>query len=620
MYFAVFAQGMQRRFSSNAASFVKRALRNPRALYEAEIANLLTPLDYKIVIIGRPNAGKSTLANRLVGQKKAIVHKSPGMTRDRKELKANLAGLSFTIVDTPGLEEPYDKTDDRCPETQVLSGEAMNLELQIKIQDQTERALHDADVVLFMFDARAGVEPSDKNFALRIQKYLREFKAMAPRWWLERRKPEESSPIPEGSGHVDLFPSTEYEEVKIRIPVICIANKCEEPADQRLSRVMEGFSLGFDEPVQISAEQNDGMADLHAALLVAMLKMYPVKHNHHRRLQAAVAQNKGQEQVRLVIAGKPNVGKSTLINCILGEERMVVGSQPGVTRDSVGVDFFDPRLPGFSFHLMDTAGLKGVQAKAWRDFSQADSLSMKDSVHCIQYANVVALVIDASDGLEEAISLPLWKASPEDLTRDQILQLEAKVARVLSKDDMAVARKAETEGRALIMVANKMDRIAVGERASVLEGLRNLLLHVFPQNKGLTVLGCSGSSGEGVEKLLPAVISVYQQWSARTTTGPLNRWLRKISEFKPHPKLKGKPVKFKYMTQIKTRPPTFNISCNYSNDTLSPAYLRYFVNAMREEFNLLGTPVRVHVLKTKNPYVGDSTGDRPGPARRSPRK
>jgi small GTP-binding protein len=508
-----------------------RSQRRAKSVFELEMKALLNPLEYKVAIIGRPNVGKSTLFNRLAaGKVEALINRAPGMTRDRKESGGELSGLSFTLVDTPGMEEPYDKTDERCPDTQVLNKEPLNLDLQKNIQAQTLKAIAEADIILFMYDVRDGVLPIDEWFAHEVQKGLENQVVPAPKWWIDGSPPplqidlpnwspqypaaeaaanaaakeagevrSELPPPPVSSARAvaedvtdfagdsqypaSLFPAEKYVRVRLQKPVVCIANKCERHEDDEMESLLEGHGLGFGEPLQLSATQGQGLAELHKSLLDAMLKSYPLKHAQHikeaARGSGKFAEPETRRKINLVFAGKPNVGKSTLLNSILGSDRLVVGDQPGVTRDSVKVQFADQRFGDVDFELTDTAGLRGVKARMWAKHPEPDQASMEASIKSIAYAHVVALVIDSSDGLMDAVDTP-----KDAKTEDQLQMLEAKVAKVLSKMDMAVARRAESEGRGLLIIANKWDLIPAGDRDGVLQGLKRMLHHVFPQAKG----------------------------------------------------------------------------------------------------------------------------------------
>jgi GTP-binding protein len=443
-----------------------------------------------VAILGRPNVGKSTLFNRLVGRRLAIVDPTPGVTRDRREGSARLGDLAFTLVDTAGLDEAAAGT------------------LGARIQDQTARALAECDVALLVFDARAGVTPVDRHFADRVRKSSK--------------------------------------------PVVLVANKCEGRAGE--DGLLEGFELGFGEAVAISAEHGEGMADLRDAL-------------YERLGERAVAGGEGEEEAErplmLAIVGRPNVGKSTLVNRLLGDERVVTGPEPGVTRDAIAVEWI---WRGQKVRLIDTAGLR-KRAKVTADIERA---STKDALRAIQFAEVVVLVIDAMLGVE--------------------------------RQDLAIARQVAEEGRALVIAINKWDLI--DDRRAALGALRRRIETSLAQVRGVPVVTLSAETGEGVDGLLPAVVEIRDVWSRRVPTGPLNRWLEEVVERHPPPVVDGRRLRLRFATQIKARPPTFALFSSRPAE-LPEAYLRYLVNGLREAFALPGVPVRIVLRKGANPYAPD---------------
>jgi GTP-binding protein len=441
-----------------------------------------------VAILGRPNVGKSTLFNRLVGRRLAIVDPTPGVTRDRREGSARLADLAFTLVDTAGLDEAPSGT------------------LEARVQDQTARALAECDLALLVFDARAGVTPVDRHFADRVRKSSK--------------------------------------------PVVLVANKCEGRAGD--DGLLEAYQLGFGEAVAISAEHGEGMVELRDALF-------------ERLGQQAVAEEEGAEPAErplmLAIVGRPNVGKSTLVNRLLGEERVVTGPEPGVTRDAIAIEW---TWQGRKVRLIDTAGLR----KRARVVADIERLSTKDAMRAIQFAEVVVLVIDATLGIE--------------------------------KQDLTIARQVAEEGRALVLAINKWD--LVDDRRTALAAFARRIETSLAQVRGLPVVALSAETGEGVDALLPAVVRIHEVWSRRVATGPLNRWLEETIERHPPPVVEGRRVRLRFATQIKARPPTFAIFTSRPGE-LPEAYLRYLVNGLREAFGLPGVPLRIVLRKGANPYA-----------------
>ncbi|MCW9036040.1 MAG: ribosome biogenesis GTPase Der [Rhodospirillales bacterium] len=450
-----------------------------------------------VAILGRPNVGKSTIFNRLVGKRLAIVDDTPGVTRDRREGQANLGDLDFTIIDTAGLEDSYDDS------------------LEGRMREQTDMALEIADVALMVVDARAGVTPLDQFFA----KWLR----------------------------------------GVNIPIVLLANKCEGFAaeDGRL----EAYKLGLGDPLPFSAEHGEGMSDLYDAL-----------QPFYDEIKAAEAKqmeesNDEEEEdntpLQLAIVGRPNVGKSTLINRLIGQERLLTGPEAGVTRDAIGVNW---QYKGRPIKIIDTAGLR----KKAKVTTKLENLSAADTLRSIRYAQVVVLLLDANDMLE--------------------------------KQDLTIARNVINEGRALIIVANKWD--AVENREEALGKLRDRLQTSLPQVKGIPIVTLSALTGRSTDKLLPTVMRTYDLWNQRIPTARLNDWLEAMTESHPPPQVSGRRIKIRYMTQAKTRPPTFILFVSKPDD-LPDSYIRYLMNALRDDFNLPGIPLRLEMRKRKNPYVND---------------
>ena len=448
-----------------------------------------------VAIIGRPNVGKSTLFNRLVGRRAALVHPTPGVTRDRREGDGDLAGLEFTVIDTAGLEEAGGDT------------------LDARIQSQTHRAMDDADVALLLVDARAGITPLDRHFA---------------DW--ARRSPT---------------------------PVILVANKCEGRAGQ--SGLFESFELGLGDPVPISAEHGEGMADLRDALTTYVAE---------DDLEEDETESDDHDgPIQLAIVGRPNVGKSTLINRLVGDERVVTGPEPGVTRDSIAIDWNWRDMP---IRLFDTAGMR----RQARVHETLEHLSVVDTERAIRFAHVVVLMMDGE--------------------------------MVAERQDLTIARRVVEEGRALIIAVNKWD--IVDDRRETLTKLEDRLERSLPQARGVPVVRLSALTGEGLNRLMPAVTKVYELWNRRLPTGPLNRWLEDMVARHPPPMVQGRRLRLRYITQVKARPPTFALFGSRPK-AVPESYLRYLVNALREDFDLQAVPIRMIPRGGKKPVCGGVGAD-----------
>jgi GTP-binding protein len=459
----------------------------------------------KLVIVGRPNVGKSTLFNRLAGRKLALVHETPGVTRDRKEAPAKLADLRFTVVDTAGLEEA-------APET-----------LAARMTAQTEHAVMKGDVALLVIDAREGVTPADRHFAR----------------WLRQTG----------------------------VPVVLVANKCDTRESE--AGLLEAYALGLGDPVPISAAHGEGLADLYAAIESLV------------REEAAGERPEGEvpekeHAIHLAIAGRPNVGKSTLVNRLLREERMLTGPEPGITRDAIAVPF---TYKGRAMELVDTAGMRR-RARIGEDLER---MSVAETMRTINLAEVVILVIDANA--------------------------------IFEQQDLALARMVEEEGRAMVIALNKWD--SVPDRAAAVRRLRDALEAQLPQVTGVPWIALSALTGENVEKLMPAVLQAYETWNRRIPTSAFNRWLSAMQERHPPPAPGGKPIQIRYGAQIKARPPTFALFVN-KPELLPDSYLRYLGNSLRDAFDLPGTPIRFVARRGKNPYAERGKG--PKGAKRGARK
>jgi GTP-binding protein len=450
-----------------------------------------------IAIIGRPNVGKSTLFNRLVGKKLALVDDQPGVTRDRREGDASLLGLEFRIIDTAGYEDL---------DAATLPG---------RMRQQTEAAVAQSDVALFLIDARAGIVPLDEEIA---------------RW---------------------LRGST--------TPVILVANKAEGRAAE--AGVLESLALGFGDPVQVSAEHGEGMADLFEALVPFVPEPEEFEEEEDESPNAPL---------KLAIVGRPNAGKSTLINRMLGEDRLITGPEAGITRDSIAIDWtwHDPKTGPRAVRLIDTAGMR----KRAKVQDKLEKLSVADALRAVDFAEVVVLLLDATLGLEA--------------------------------QDLKIADRVLQEGRALVIALNKWD---IAENASSLfNGVKKALEDGLSQVKGVIVITVSGATGKGIDQLLGAAFETREAWSKRVSTGELNRWFERAIEANPPPAPGGKRIKMRYVTQIKTRPPSFVIF-GTRVDQLPASYERYLVNSMRRDLGFGAVPVRLTLRAPKNPFDRDRT-------------
>ena len=448
-------------------------------------------MHFTVAIVGRPNVGKSTLFNRLVGKRIALVDDLPGVTRDRREGRARLGDLEFTAIDTAGLET------------------AAPASLAGRMVEQTKAAIADADAVIFLIDGRAGLVPDDRVFAELIRK----------------------------SGK----------------PAIVVANKSEGKAGE--SGRLEAYALGLGDPLGISAEHAEGLSELYDALREA--------------LPEATAEPTPEEDdddadrpIRVAVIGRPNAGKSTLINRLIGKERLLTGPEAGITRDTIAVDL---EWQGRAFRLFDTAGIRRrpkVQEKL-------EKLSVADALHAIRFAEVVVLLMDSDRAFEE--------------------------------QDLRLADLVEREGRALVIGMSKWD--LVESKPGVFTRLRAEADHWLPQLKGVPVVGVSGLTGTGLDHLMEAVLSIHATWNTRVTTAALNRGFEAITSAHPPPAVSGRRLKLNYMTQAKSRPPSFILFCTRA-DALPDDYKRYLVNGLREAFNLPGTPIRLMLREKANPFSG----------------
>jgi GTP-binding protein len=446
-----------------------------------------------VAIVGRPNVGKSTLFNRLVGKRLALVHDEPGVTRDRREGEGHLFDLSFRVIDTAGFED------------------ARGASLKARMRAQTERALEDADVALLLIDARAGITPMDEVFAQVLR---------------ERGR-----------------------------PVVLVANKCE--GRQGEAGLLEAYSLGLGEPVSLSAEHGLGLADLEEAV-----RPYLRETGEGGEDEAGAAVARPEGPLHLAVVGRPNVGKSTLVNRLIGEDRLLTGPEAGITRDAISVPW---RYREREIRLVDTAGLR----RRARITERLEKISTADSLRALQFAQVVVLMV------------------------------ETEAAAPLEKQDLTIARQIVDEGRALVIALNKWD--VCRDREGAMRALRDRLKRSLPQTRGVPVVPVSALRGDGLDRLMAAVFAAYEVWNRRVPTATLNRWLAEVIAHHPPPASRGRRVRLKYITQARTRPPTFAVSCS-KPEALPGSYLRYLENALRDDFDLPGTPIRIHLKKTKSPY------------------
>ena len=459
----------------------------------------------KVAIIGRPNVGKSTLFNRLVGRRLALVDDEPGVTRDRREGEARLADLVFTVIDTAGLE---------AGDPATLAG---------RMRAQTEAALLGCDAILFVVDARAGITAADRHFAAAARRAGK--------------------------------------------PVIVVANKAEGLSGR--DGAYEAFGLGLGDPIAFSAEHGEGLGELHDALGEVLP---PAERLDHEEEDEAARPHFGEEEdgseidltkpLRIAVVGRPNSGKSTLLNRILGQERLLTGPEPGITRDSIGLE---SQWRGRKLKLFDTAGLR----RRSRVVEKLEKLAAADALRAVRFAEVVVLLIDATIPFE--------------------------------KQDLTLADLVEREGRALVIGLNKWD--LVEDKSQKARELRAEAERLLPQLRGARVIPVSGLTGAHLDRLLEAVLATHEVWNKRISTGRLNRWLQPVVEATPPPAVAGRRVRIRYITQPKARPPFFVLFGN-SVGEIPESYKRYLVNGLRETFGLFGVPIRLSVRSGgENPYA-----------------
>ena len=467
-------------------------------------------MSFTLAIVGRPNVGKSTLFNRLVGKKLALVDDQPGVTRDLREGAARLADLRFTVIDTAGLEEATDES------------------LQGRMRRLTERAVDMADICLFMIDARTGVTPTDEVFADILRKRAKH--------------------------------------------VIVAANKGEGKAAD--AGVIEAWNLGLGEPLRLSAEHGEGMGDLLHVLMPLADKFeedavndepvveVDIEHEDEDDVEIAYIPPSNSKPLQVAVVGRPNAGKSTLINKVLGEERLLTGPEAGITRDAISLKIDWNDVP---MRIFDTAGMR----KRAKVQDKVEKLSVSDGLRAVKFAEVVVVLLDAAIPFEQ--------------------------------QDLRIADLAEREGRAVVIAVNKWD--IEDEKQDKLKALKESFERLLPQLRGAPLVTVSAKTGKGLERLHAAIMRAHEVWNRRVSTSHLNRWLAGMVEAHPPPAPNGRRIKLRYMTQAKTRPPGFVVMCS-NPDKLAESYSRYLVNGLRLDFDMPGTPIRLTMRSQadKNPY------------------
>lgn len=468
-------------------------------------------MSFKVAIIGRPNVGKSTLFNRLAGRRLALVDDTPGVTRDRRSHAAKLYDLDFEVIDTAGFEDAPAET---------LPG---------RMRAQTEIAIAEADLIFFVVDAKSGLLPDDRAFAEIVRRAGK--------------------------------------------PVVLVANKAEARGAQ--AGMLEAWELGLGEPVPISAEHGQGLPDLRDAVIAALGedRVFAGEQDEAPAesdvlIGEDIADPDAEpaydetKPMRIAVVGRPNAGKSTLINSLIGEERLLTGPEAGITRDSISVDW---QWRGRRIRLFDTAGMRR-RAKVQE---KLEKLSVADALRAIRFAEVVIIVLDATIPFE--------------------------------KQDLQIADLIAREGRAPVIAFNKWDLIDTPQET--LAALREATTRLLPQLRGIQAVTVSAETGRGLDKLMDAVVKTHQVWNRRISTGRLNRWIEGVLTHHPPPAVAGRRLKVKYVTQVKTRPPGFVVSCSRP-ESMPESYVRYLVNGLRETFDMPGVPIRVALRASENPFAG----------------
>ncbi len=450
----------------------------------------------RVAILGRPNVGKSTLFNRLTRSRRALVHDTPGVTRDRLDGDARIGTLRFAVTDTAGLETGRE-------------------DLSQRLRAQSLLGLETSDLGLFLIDARSGITPLDEEIAALLRAQDK--------------------------------------------PILLLANKCEGRTAEALAQ--EAWSLGLGEPIPISAEHNEGLLDLADA----MRPFIDSQQDPDDEAQTEdVDSDDPSRPIRMAIVGRPNVGKSSLVNKLIEEERLLTGPEPGLTRDAVDIAW---QWNGRPLQLVDTAGLR----KKARIDKRLEQISASATVNAIRRAHVVILLVDANDPLE--------------------------------KQDLAIANLAIDEGRALAIAANKWD--LVQDHAEAMRELRERVTYRLSQVKGLRIMPISVKTGKNLDKLPEIVLETHDRWNTRVPTSAINRWLQDATDQHPPPMVQNRAVKFRYATQTAKRPPTITLFANKPADTLTGSYLRYLETSFREAFDLPGIPLRFNIRHGANPYHSD---------------
>jgi GTP-binding protein len=459
-------------------------------------------MSFTLAIVGRPNVGKSTLFNRLVGKRLALTDDQPGVTRDLREGDARLGHLKFTIIDTAGLENATDNS------------------LQGRMRRLTERAVDMADATLFLIDARAGILPDDEIFADILRRGGR--------------------------------------------PVLLGANKAEGRAGE--GGLIEAFTLGLGDPIGLSAEHGEGMADLAAALepLIEQAALQGVDHAPQTDIDVDddTPETPPSGPLQLAVIGRPNAGKSTLINRILGQDRLLTGPEAGITRDAISVQ---TEWGGTPMRIFDTAGMR----KRAKVQDKLEKLSVSDGLRAVKFAEIIVVLLDAAIPFEQ--------------------------------QDLRIADLAEREGRAVVVAVNKWD--LEDDKQEKLAELKEAFTRLLPQLRGAPLITVSAKTGKGLDRLQAAIVKAHDVWNRRISTAKLNNWLIAMTEAHPPPAPAGRRIKLRYMTQAKTRPPGFVVMCSHP-DKLPASYSRYLVNGLRDDFDMPGTPIRLHMRSQsdQNPY------------------